>query len=141
MVAVVVVVNMVPVATTVTMLLGVILVVGTDATATGGITTASKAMEDILEIRVVVALMDTNRVGVEEAVGGVWLGRKASTPLLLEWEEVSGGGIINSQKAIGHVRILRKYPTYSFSLHFSLINYAINSQVHKYELCPPHGMQ
>jgi hypothetical protein len=104
MVAVVVVVIMVPVETTVTTLLAVILVVGTDATATDGITTASKGMVDILESRVVVDMMHTNRVAAD--VEGVWRGKP--TPLLTEWEEVSGGEITNFQKAIGRVPIPRK---------------------------------
>ena len=104
---VVVVVNTVLVATTVTtLLLAVSLVVGMDATATGGITTASKAMVDILEMRVVAAMMHTNRVA-DEAVGGVWGGM--FIPLVLEEGEVSGGEIINFLKAIGHVPIPRKY--------------------------------
>jgi hypothetical protein len=116
MVAVVVVI-MVPVATTVTMLLlGVILVVVTDATATGGITTAFKVMEDILEMLVVVALKDTNRVGEEGAVGGACPGHRALTPL--EWEEASGGATISFPKAIGPVLILRKFPKLCLSPYF-----------------------
>jgi hypothetical protein len=116
MVAVVVVVNMVPVATTVTMLLlVVILVVGTDATATDGITTASKGMVDILEMRVAVAMMHTNRVEAVEAVGGVWEDILASTPQLTEGEEASGGEIINFRKAIGRARILRECSKLFFS--------------------------
>ena len=112
MVAVVVVVNMVPVATTVTMLLlVVILVVGTDATATDGITTASKGMAGILEMRVVVDMMHTNRVVAD--VEGVWVGMPI--PLLREWGEVSGGEIINFRKAIGRARILRECSKLFFS--------------------------
>ena len=151
MVAVVVVI-MGPEATTVTpLLLGVILVAGTDATATGGITTASKVMVDILEMRVVVAMMHTNRVAEEEAAEGVW-GDRVSNPLLERVEE-SGGEIISFLKAIGRVPIHRKCSNLSsrwllrllvaplMLLAAAIVDPMRSSQVHKYEFCPPHGVQ
>jgi hypothetical protein len=142
MVAVVVVVIMVPVATTVTtLLLGVILVVGTDATATGGITTASKAMVDSLEMPAVAASTDMNRVEEEEAVGGVWGDIRART-LRLERAEESEGETISFLKAIGRVLILRKCHFIFFPTRAAAHSHPMcSSQVPQHELCSPHGVQ